>query len=139
MKIFPKVSQIFATLGFLIWNWNFLSYFAFKWLGCKLGSCIWVYRTILLHHFLFNHTHSDSGIFRPKSEKNFLQSPWNPTLMCSLDFLNAFVEIEPKPIGQLDQFRSTQNLVLEFRDFCLNSDFVNSEVYIGSFGPIETQ
>ena len=43
--------------------------------------------------------------------------------MCSLDFLSAFFEIEPKPIGQFDQFWSTQTLVLEFRDFCLKSYF----------------
>jgi hypothetical protein len=44
-----------------------------------------------------------------------------------------------EPIDQFDQFRSIQTLVLEFRDFPLNSDFVDFMAYLGSIGPIETQ
>jgi hypothetical protein len=42
-------------------------------------------------------------------------------------------------VKPIDQFRSIQTLVLEFRDFPLNSDFVDFMVYLGSIGPIETQ
>jgi hypothetical protein len=37
-------------------------------------------------------------------------------------------EVEPKPIGQ---FRLTQTLDLEFRDFCLSSGFCDFLVYLG--------
>jgi hypothetical protein len=37
-------------------------------------------------------------------------------------------DVEPKSIGR---FRSTQILVLEFRDFCLSSGFYDLLIYLG--------